>query len=207
MSHVRLLCAGLAMALAACAGHQKELEQTYTNLRARESSLTRPVGGIPIMRTYRNPRYAGVSFAAVVVNEPEVVKAVYTDRSYRSFAESLRGALLDGTARALAGSGRFREVLPADAPRDVPGTALCRIEALPHVTPSANAVARDPVFGEVQPRVTVVYTLSDAASGEVVLKYTEWAVSQWEYGPWAMEELVVATMGITNHFGEVLQKF
>ncbi len=195
------------MALAACAGHQKELEFSYTNLRARESSLQRPVGGNSLAGTYRNRRYAGVSFAAVVVEAPAVEDAGYEDRTYRSFSENLRGALLDGTARAFAESGRFQEVLPADAPRDVPGTVLCRIEALPHVTPSANTVARDPVFGEVQPRITVVYTLSDAATGEVVLKYTEWAVSQWEYGPWAMEELVVETVGITNHFGEVLEKF
>ncbi len=195
------------MALAACAGHQKELEFSYTNLRARESSLQRPVGGNSLASTYRNPRYAGVSFAAVVVEEPAVEDAGYEERAYRTFFENLRGALLDGTARALAGSERFQGVLPPGAPRDVPGTALCRVEALPHVTPSANSVARDPVFGEVQPRVTVVYTVSDAASGEVVLKYTEWAMSQWEYGPWAMEELVVETVGITNHFGEVLKKF
>jgi hypothetical protein len=205
--HTRLPWLGLLLALSACAGHQQELEQTYANLRARESSLTRPVGGDRILRTYRNPRYAGARFDAVVVEAPEVVEAAYADRSYRTFTENLRGALLDGTARALAGSQRFREVLSPDAPRSLPSTALCRTEALPHVTPSANAVARDPVFGEVQPRVTVVYTVRDAASGEVVLKYTEWAVSQWEYGPWAMDELVAEVVGISNHFGEVLKKF
>ena len=108
-------------------------------------------------------------------------------------------------ARALAGAGRFGQVLPPDAGHAAPGTAVCRTEALPHVTPSANAVARDPVFGEVQPRVTVVYTLTDVASGEVIFKYTEWAVSQWEYGPWAMEELVAAALGTTNHLGELLK--
>ncbi|MDF1554920.1 MAG: hypothetical protein P1P84_17765 [Deferrisomatales bacterium] len=207
MPHIRLLCVGLALALAACAGHQKELEFSYTNLRARESSLRRPVGGNSLASTYRNRRYAGVGFAAVVVEEPSVEDAGYEDRTYRTFFENLRGALLDGTARALARSERFQETLPSDAPRDAPGTALCRVEALPHVTPSANTVARDPVFGEVQPRITVVYTVSDAATGEVVLKYTAWAMSQWEYGPWAMEELVAETVGITNHFGEVLKKF
>ena len=129
----------------------------------------------------------------MVVEAPEVVEASYADHSYRSFLGNLNGALLDGTARALGASGRFTEVLPGDARRDLPGTAVCRTEALPHVTPSANAVARDPVFGQVQPRVTVVYTVTDAASGEVVVKYTEWAVSQWEYGPWAMDELVAKT--------------
>lgn len=204
---IRGLSMGLVLALVACSGYQEELEQSYVNLRARESTLDRPVGGPPELRVYRNPRYAGVEFAAVVVERPVVSDAPYNDREYGSFIENLTGALLDGTARALASSERFQEVLPADAPRGVPGTARCQIEALPHVTPSANSVARDPVFGMVQPRVTVVFTVTDPASGEVILKFTEWAVSQWEYGPWAMDELVAEAVGITNHFGEALKKF
>lgn len=207
MFRCRLLCTALALMLAACAGHQEELDLSYSNLRARESTLRQPVGGNSLMSTYRNRRYAGVAFAAVVVEEPAVEDAGYPDRSYRAFLGSLGGAVLDGTARALGVSGRFGEVLPGDAPRDVPGTALCTAEVLPHVTPSANTVARDPAFGEVQPRVTVVYTVRDLESGEVVLKYTEWAVSQWEYGPWAMDELVAEAVRISNHFGEVLEKF
>jgi len=204
---VRGLIGGLILVLVACSGYQEELEQSYVNLRARESTLNRPVGGPPELRVYRNPRYAGLNFAAVVVGRPVVSAAPYSDREYGNFVENLAGALRDGTARALASSGRFLEVLPADAPHGVPGTARCEIEASPHVTPSANAVARDPVFGMVQPRVTVVFTVTDTEGGEVILKFTEGAVSQWEYGPWAMDELVAEAVGITNHFGEALEKF
>ncbi|MEW6489858.1 MAG: hypothetical protein AB1578_18360 [Thermodesulfobacteriota bacterium] len=131
--------------------------------------------------------------------------APYEDREYQAFLGDLRLALEFATAQALATVPRLGSVnrsTPAG-----PGVALrCVIEALVHVTPTGQPVGRDPVFRDPQPKLIVVYRIEDAATDEPVFRYTSVEISHWEYGPWAMEDLLARAVQAAGELREALAK-
>lgn len=203
MRRCRRICSGLAalgLALALGCG-SGEVRKTYDNQRALQSTVDRPAAGSPSERTYRNSRYRERAFRGVRVTDPIIRAQDWEDRDYREFVTGLREALLAGTSRAIADAKRYGGLVAGPAAGDL----VCRVEALPHVTPLGRPVRPDPVFHDPRPKLIVVFTLKDAATREVVLRYTDWGTSQWDYGAWAMEDLRAVGLKLAEGFGEVLK--
>lgn len=191
----------VALGLAALVGcGAGEVRKTYDNRRALESRVERPASGSPADRTYRNPGFRETRFGGVRVEEPRLRGELPGDPAYEAFLAGLRETLWVGTAQALRDAGRYGPVERGPAAGDL----VCRIEALPHVAALGQPVRPDPVFGDTRPKLIAVFTVARVQTGEVVLKYTAWAVSQWDYGPWAMEDLQTAALRLAGEFQEVL---
>jgi len=177
-----------ALLLAACAGSRRRDEERYDHVRALASKLHRPVEGTAEERTYRNSAYRGREFSGVWMEEPRLEAPPLEDREYQEFLEQLRDDLVATASEAFSGQARFGRVSGPEGEAAGAG-AVCRTEALVHVTPTGYPVGRDPVFRDPRPKILVVYTLEDAKTGATIFKFTGQGVSHWEYGPWAMEDL------------------
>lgn len=203
------LALGLAVVvlalLAGCSWARQGTEARYDAASALASTLRQPARGTAEERTYRNGRYRGASFAGVRVLPPVLDAAPNQDPEYREFLVDLATALESGTAQALASVPRLGPVNPA-TPVGAGTGLVCRVEALVHVTPTGQPVARDPVFRDPRPKIIVFYRLEDAATGEAVFQYTSMGLSHWEYGPWAMEDLRVRALEIAGELLDTLGK-
>lgn len=199
------LLTAASLALGGCSLGGRGSKNRYDNARALASSLRQPASGTAEERTYRNSRYREAAFAGVQMRPPSLEAAPYEDPEYRVFLDDLRLALEGAAAQALASVGRLGPVNPS-APVQ-PGVALrCTTEALVHVTPTGQPVGRDPVFRDPRPKLIVVYRIEDAATEEPVFQYTSVAVSHWEYGPWAMEDLLAEAVKIAAELRDALSK-
>lgn len=200
-----VLLAAASLTLGGCSLGGRGAKERYDNARALTSSLHQPAKGTAEERTYRNSRYRGAAFAGVQILPPTLEAAPYEDREYEAFLGDLRLALEFATAQALTSVPRLGSVNRA-APAG-PGVALqCVIEALVHVTPTGHPVGRDPVFRDPRPKLIVVYRIEDAATGEPVFRYTSVGISHWEYGPWAMDDLLARAVQTAGELREALAK-
>lgn len=187
-----------AMLLAVCCmtaqGCREATERDrYDNRRALASTMHRPVSGSEDERTYRNSRYAEGVLGAVAVQRAEIEAAPEDDPGYRDFLHALSLDLESAAAAALRESMRFSPVheapLEGASQTSQDMAFVCRIETLVHVSTDVHVVRVDPVFRDSRPKLIVVYTVQRREDGEVAFKYTSVVLSQWEYGPWAMEDL------------------
>ncbi len=196
----------LALALAACHQKRKYAEVPYDNPKGLASTLDKPATGGSEDRAYRNSRYRDQELLApVTVLEPEVREQTLDDPEYQSFLQGLRSTLVDVTAGALAESRRFAGVQVAGQGTPRPTRDLvCTVEALPHVNLLGHPVQRDPVFRDTRPKIVLLFTVADAASGDVVYRYTAWRTSEWEYGSWAMEDLRTLTLALAREFEVII---
>ncbi len=168
--------------------------------RALASTAERPAQGSPTERTFRGPWPGGKRLPSVTVLTPEVRGLAPGDPEVEAFRQRLVDALGEGARQALLGSGR---VAAASAGA---GAAACRVEALAHVGTAGGTVTRDAAFGDPRSKLVVVYSLEDPATGQPFFRYTTWAVAHWEYGPWAMDELVSLALATAGEFAEALKE-
>jgi hypothetical protein len=183
----------------------KGAKERYDNAAALQSTVHRPAGGSAEDRTYRNSRYRGVAFSGVRVRPPALEAASYDDPEFREFLGDLERTLAGGTLQALASVPRLGPVNPSGPAGSGPALR-CVTEALVHVTPTGHPVGRDPVFRDPRPKLIVVYRIEDAATGDPVFQYTSVGISHWEYGPWAMEDLLARAAQIAGELREALAK-
>lgn len=198
------LVVALALAMTACA-LGKGAKERYDNAVALQSTLHRPAAGSAEDRTYRNSRYRGATFSGVRVRPPALEAASYDDAEFREFLGDLERTLEAGTLQALASVPRLGPVIPS-ASAGSGSALLCTTQALVHVTPTGYPVGRDPVFRDPRPKLIVVYRIEDAATGEPVFQYTSVGTSHWEYGPWAMEDLLARAVQTAGELRDALAK-
>ncbi|GAB4270411.1 MAG: hypothetical protein Kow0092_24790 [Deferrisomatales bacterium] len=197
-----LLC--LCSLVGGCAGPPKRVRATLDNRPALASTLERPAAGSVEQRTYRDASFLGRRFPMAVVARPTVVARAGGAPARARFLAALEEELWAGTVEALRASGRFGAVRGGEGGVPDPEALRCTVEALPHVAALGERVRPDPVFRDPRPKIVLVFTLTEAATGRVVLKYTDWRISQWEYGPWAMEELRALALETVRTFGAIV---
>lgn len=194
----------VSAALAACAG-SRPAQDPYAARRALESTPERPAASGPEDRTYRSSAEGSPSLGTAGVLPPEIRGLDLGSPELSAFAERLGRTLAEAARQALVPTKRFARVeLERDLVGGPPAQVRLRTQVLAHVATAGGTVTRDPAFGDPRSKLIAVFSLEDARTGAVLLRYTTWAVAHWEYGPWAMDELVGLAPGLAAELGQAV---
>jgi len=193
-----LLLAALALGCSTGSGENG----WYKNRAALASTVLKPVTGPPDERTYVAPEIRGGELGRVYIEAPRIAGTASGPEMER-FLERLAKRLAGAVAQVIAESDRGKVVASLDPRPD----SIATIDGLAHVATLDSRVARDPVLNDPRSKVFLVFTITDAKSGKVLVRHTTSALSDWEYAPMAMDDLEFEGAKATENLLYVLKNF
>ncbi|HMK56897.1 MAG TPA: DUF4410 domain-containing protein [Dissulfurispiraceae bacterium] len=196
------ICFAFALCLSVCAMPCVASDSEV----AKNSTIENPAKGSHEERTYVNPSIKLKAYKAVLVES--AVMTTTTDpneEKVKNFLDELQGSINSSMTQALQATERFSVVTNKKDKAAAKGKYLVsRTQCQVHF---GSTAARFLVgFGAGKSKLTMIVSLVDPETGEVVLKYTGWGGAIAGFGAQVMDKMRVDTMSISNYFGGLVRK-
>lgn len=191
----------LGVSLAGCK-HGSGDNLWYTNRAAAASTLEKPVQGSPDERTFVDESIKGKGLKVVFVAPVKVSATTKGDETAR-FMAKFAAVAETGAKQALVQSDRI-DRLSGNADE---ADTLVSLEALIHISTLDGRVVNDPVMKDPQSKAFLIYSITDAKSGKLLLRHTGTLISQWEYAPMAMDDLEMTGKALARDFLYLLERY
>jgi hypothetical protein len=173
---------------------------------AKNSTIESPAKGSHENRTYIDPNAKLKAYKAVLVeNAVMTTTADPNEEKVKNFLDELQGNVNSSLSQAFQSTGRFDLVTSNKAKAAARGKYLVsRTQCQVHF---GSTAARFLIgFGAGKSKLTMITSLVDPGTGEVIAKYTGWGGAIGGFGAQVMDKMRIDVMSISNYFGGLVSR-